>query len=324
MKWQIPAKTFALGEYVALKGGPAILLLTSPSFVMRVTDPPNRDPSPNPNRDREGAENLLPPGSENLDLQGIHPNSPAGRFWRAQGFKHGLCFEDPYEGRGGFGASSAQFVGAYRAYCELRGLSFDRETLLSTYQQFATVGSGYDVLAQSVDVFGNSTTEVHCFVDTVLESSCTPMYTPVLRSVSSRTVPSVASFQRRLVHTNCVYIHRAANIFEPFEWPFKSLQLSLIHTGHKCRTHEHLAELQSDQNLSKLTHYVQQAKNACDHQDEQQFVDLINAYHAELFAQGLMSLHSDEKVREFRQQPGVLAAKGCGAMGSDVILLLSQ
>nr|WP_256594408.1 hypothetical protein [Legionella pneumophila] len=56
MKWQIPAKTFLLGEYAAIAGEPAILLTTSPCFTLTLT--------------------------ENAKLEGIHPESPAGLWWQ--------------------------------------------------------------------------------------------------------------------------------------------------------------------------------------------------------------------------------------------------
>ena len=52
--WSIPAKTFLVGEYAALKEQSAILLTTTPCFELRLTSQPG--------------------------LHGIHPQSPAGRI----------------------------------------------------------------------------------------------------------------------------------------------------------------------------------------------------------------------------------------------------
>ena len=51
----IPAKTFLVGEYLALTGGPSIILTTTPCFELRQCN--------------------------NLGLHGVHPESPAGRLW---------------------------------------------------------------------------------------------------------------------------------------------------------------------------------------------------------------------------------------------------
>lgn len=125
MKHIIPAKTFLMGEYIALAGGPAIVLTTTPTFE------------------------LLDSFSEQMPF---HKDSPAGKFCREMNISH-LSWRDPYAGLGGLGASSAQFVGAYRAYCSQQNILFSADKMLETYFQFAWSGkgecpSGYDVLAQ--------------------------------------------------------------------------------------------------------------------------------------------------------------------------------
>lgn len=129
MNVTIPAKTFLIGEYAALQGLPAIVITTQPCFRLSVT-----------------AE---------AGLHGIHPDSPAGRFWLSQALSQGLCFSDPYQGRGGMGASSAQFLGAYQLYSQLTGQATTYAGLLASYELAAwdRVGhrpSGYDVIAQSL------------------------------------------------------------------------------------------------------------------------------------------------------------------------------
>lgn len=47
--------------------------------------------------------------------------------------------------------------------------------------------------------FPNSTAAANCFVDSVLESLCTGVYTPVLRAESPRTSLSAASLERSLI-----------------------------------------------------------------------------------------------------------------------------
>lgn len=127
--WYIPGKTFLIGEYAALSHEPAILLTTKPCFEISLVSSPG--------------------------LHGISPLSPAGRFWNSYHDKNaGLLFRDPYEGRGGMGASSAQFLGAYYAHLTLSQKKPDRDELLSLFLEYSKsdksiLPSGYDVLAQS-------------------------------------------------------------------------------------------------------------------------------------------------------------------------------
>lgn len=126
--WQIPAKTFLIGEYLALDAGPAILLTTKPCFELSLVN--------------EGA---LP----------FHPQSPAGRFCRDHQLEHRVIWHDPYHGLGGLGASSAEFIGSFYAYCKLTKRPFNREILLDAYWTYAwshqgKKPSGYDVIAQTL------------------------------------------------------------------------------------------------------------------------------------------------------------------------------
>ncbi len=83
----IPSKVFLLGEYAVLTGASAWLSAVSPRFELR-----------------DGASTKF------------HPESPAGKFLASQGRNEVAgTFVDPWEGRGGFGGSTAEFaVAAYR------------------------------------------------------------------------------------------------------------------------------------------------------------------------------------------------------------------
>ncbi|KGP62580.1 hypothetical protein EP47_08830 [Legionella norrlandica] len=129
MKWHIPAKTFLLGEYAALTGASAIILTTKPCFTLTVT--------------------------EREKLEGIHPESPAGLWWQKNPFhSFGLSWHDPYQGKGGLGASSAQFLACYFATCSLLKVTPQLNHMIEAYYESSWSGSGlkpsgYDVIAQS-------------------------------------------------------------------------------------------------------------------------------------------------------------------------------
>jgi mevalonate kinase len=126
--WSIPAKTFLMGEYAALDGKSALLLTTNPCFELRTCTEPG--------------------------LHGIHPHSPAGRWWTQAGLNNvGFIWHDPYQGLGGMGASTAQFLTVYQAVAHLRAQSINSQTLLNDYWAMVTSPngirpSGYDLLAQ--------------------------------------------------------------------------------------------------------------------------------------------------------------------------------
>lgn len=252
MKWTIPAKTFLLGEYVALVGSPAIVMTTTPCFEVILSD--------------------------KYGLQGIHEASPAGRFWLHSPQKnHGLEWYDPYHGSGGVGASSAQFVGAYYASKYLQQKPYDQRDMLDQYKKYASTAqgcqpSGYDVWAQTL--YG------------------------------------------------CVYMDQDNNFSQSYPWPFEDITFLLVHTGKKLATHHHLQTLDLPQQLQMLTQLVEQGKQAFDRKNSAMLVEAVNAYHGELKRLHLVAEHSLDAISSFRMLPEVLAVKGCGAMGADVILLL--
>jgi mevalonate kinase len=255
MKWLIPAKTYLLGEYAALAGQGAILLNTKPCFEVDLTDKPG--------------------------LQGIHKDSPAGRWWREQGDSSGgLCFTDPYHGLGGMGASTAQFLGVYRAIEHIKQAgNFSREHLLSSYWASAWSGrgirpSGYDLLAQS----------------------------------SSADI---------------VYINAKQAQFKPLTWVFHDLSFIIVHTGNKIATHQHLQNTVMPAAVNDLHQITQRALHAFENVNACDLIQSIQAYHQALDSMNLVHDHTLKLISSLKQNPDILAMKGCGALGADVLLIVT-
>lgn len=252
MKWHIPAKTFLLGEYAAVAGGSAIILTTTPSFTLALV---------------EGEHH-----------QAIHPDSPAGQWWASHRIPaKSLAWQDPYEGKGGLGASSAQFIGAYLASCHVLQVKPSQQVLLDAYWQSCWSGeglrpSGYDVTAQT--------------------------------------------------QNRCVYLNRRQHILECYDWVFPDLAFLLLHSGQKLATHYHLRHHSLPSSIQHLSRIAEQARQAFMRADSSQFIDAINSYQQQLQQLQLTSLHSLQHLARLKQKYPVLAAKGCGAMGADVLLLI--
>ena len=51
-------------------------------------------------------------------------------------------------------------------------------------------------------------------------------------------------------------------------------------------------------------------------------IEAVNGYHERLLRMDLVASHSLEQIEALKTQADVLAIKGCGAMGADVLLLL--
>lgn len=253
MKWRIPAKTFLLGEYAAVAEASAIVLTTTPCFELSLTS-------------KKG-------------LDGIHQDSPAGIWWNQHGCKeHGLTWYDPYNGCGGLGASSAQFLGSYWATCYLQNKTPERKQMLEAYYQTSWSGtglrpSGYDVIAQS--------------------------------------------------EHGCVFINKQTDTVITYPWPFEDLSFLLLHTGKKLATHHHLQNTALPTEIVRLSEIVCDAKEAFEQVDSNQLIDAVDKYHQKLVELNLVAPHSLELINKLKPLPEVLAIKGCGALGADVLLVIT-
>lgn len=258
----VPGKSFLAGEYLALKGGPCLIFASKPHFELYA---------------QKGSGHV----------EGIHPESPAGKFLRDhQDFfsRHDLNFVDPHQGRGGWGASTAQFLTVFvlnewRESCELETLkSLSISRLLESYWKYAWGGtglrpSGADLVAQYKG--------------------------------------SLSLFEKR---TGLVAV---------YGWTFSDIDFALIPTHHKLPTHEHLKTLQ-DFDESGLEKALAILRGALQAGRSDEFVAGVRANAQALADLNLVATHTKEMCREILQQPGVLAAKGCGAMGNDVIFVVYE
>ncbi len=109
---------------------------------------------------------------------------------------------------------------------------------------------------------------------------------------------------------------------EGLEWNFDELGFSLIRTGQKLATHEHLRKGGQAPHDS-LRRVVEEGRKAFETQDELRLIEAVQACAHVLREAGLTApstLDLLEVARERRDL--VYAAKGCGALGADVILVL--
>lgn len=258
----VPGKSFLAGEYLALKGGPCLLFSSKPRFELRATKGSGK-------------------------VEGLHPESPAGKLLQANRdffSTYDLSFYDPHEGRGGWGASTAQFLTAFvlnewRESCELETLkSLSISRLLESYWNFAWNGEGTR---------------------------------PSGADLVSQYKGSLTLFEKR---TGLVAVHG---------WTFADIDFALIPTQHKLPTHEHLKTL-GEFNEPAFEDAVEIIRGSLQTSQSAEFVKGIRANAKALMEAGFVAEHTQKLCADMLQKPGVLAAKGCGAMGADVILVVYE
>lgn len=220
-------------------------------------------------------------------LGGVHPDSPAGLYLK----KHSddfadvtLNFDDAYQGRGGFGASTAQFLAVYffSAYRKNPQVDISQvlglKDLLQTYYECAWSGVGYR--PSGADLIGQ--------------------YKGLL-----------------------TFFEKKRDVVLTKNWPFEDIEFFLLHTGNKVATHEHLKNL-PDFNESSLESAFAYFQNSFAQQSSDLFVRGVNEYAQALRDLNFTCPETLSLLREIGTLPGVRAAKGCGALGADVVMVVAN
>lgn len=256
--FEIPSKTFVIGEYLAINGTASMVLATEPSFYVKIT------------KDK---------------LYGFHSDSPAGQLKKKYSLNDsGYSFFDPHEGRGGFGRSTAEYLSVYlNHWLRENGESHFTESILSHLEDF--VGE--------------------------YQSLCGNDYKP-----------SGADLVAQVCGGLCWY-DGMNFVAEKLPWPFPGYDIYIFHTGKKLATHEHLSDLK-DQPLRPLIPILVAARTSLDQENLRVFCESLNFYYDSLNELGLSDKAIYKNVETLRQAPEVLAAKGCGAMGVDTVLVIGE
>ena len=244
----IPSKTFIFGEYAALERGDALLVTTEPNFQVAFK------PAQPGMRIDSSVKQLL----SSYQLGDWMP----------------VC-QDPYDGLGGFGASSALFLSAYHL-CQLQQKSpqLDDQSVWRVFQQFhpAISGyyppSGYDILAQH-----------------------------------QGGLVSITHGQVSLQH-----------------WPFDDFCLGLIHTRRRSVTADQLTPLDAKQ-MSHIKAISRQCLQDFHQQSKALFIESMKRFWQAMITIGRADDQSIDWCYSLETIAGVLAAKGCGALGYDVLLV---
>lgn len=257
---EIPSKTFLSGEYAILGEGTALVACTSPVFVCDI-------------RRGQGL------------AAGIHRESPAGHLIRENQrvFVNFDCeFHDPHQGRGGFGASSAQFLAVWCVlqYAKRASWSFLEQHgwLQQAWLDFRAILKGKDDLSSGADLVAQG-------------------------------LGGLASVQLQPFRTRTL------------KWSYSDIGFSLIRTGVKVKTHEHLTQLEAapDLFLTPLSREI--ATGVAQIGDLNRVIPLIQQFGDTLKRLGLMAESTQKLAAQFATIPGVAAIKGAGSLGADVLVV---
>jgi mevalonate kinase len=256
----VGSKVFLLGEYQVLDRGSAFLTVLEPRFKL-----------------------IVKAGSG--QVEGIPGASPARKVLEIEKpfFQNwDLQFVDPHAGRGGFGASTAQFgllqgfresIDSFKSQAQL---NFDLRKIHKKYLELAKLQTG-------------------------LQPSGADL---------------ISQYQGGMVEVDL-----GAGKIQRHAWPFPQWQILFFATGNKQATHEHLRELK-EVDLSQLRALYGQAMDAFRERSALAFLQGVREYQQALLIHGWQSTETTKILNMINSVEGVEASKGCGAMGADVIAVI--
>ncbi|MDR3151627.1 MAG: hypothetical protein LBT67_02105 [Holosporaceae bacterium] len=257
MIFSVKSKTFLVGEYAVLFGGRAVLLATDPEFQLVVSKIDSRE----------------------AILTGMAEFSPGFLFFQKyrRVFDHlEIKFLDPHDGRGGFGASSAQYVLLHKLYAHLTGEPIRLEAFLMEYRSFAR----------------------------------------------GRVAPSGADCVLQLYNRH-VYFDSRSNHLETLDWNFPDVEFAIFRTSIKVQTHNHIQNLPPI-DVSDLNVYVDGVKESFLLENAEMLCENVINFSRALSEKKLAVGEGSAAINLLLRTNGVLAAKGCGAMLADTIVVIFQ
>lgn len=273
---QIPGKTFCCGEYAALAGGAAILVTTNPGFEMNFQL------------------------SENGCANPFHSQSPAGFYFqhnRAFFSRWAVEFKDHYQGRGGFGASTAQFIG------------------LSYFQKYVESSGAVEKDPSSLKILWRDIWDNYRGVNKCISPLLTESQLPSGYDLWSQMVGRISVVKRTMSAGQIDFWTQKT------EWPFDELDFLIVPTGFKVATHVHLEQLNTEY-LHSLAGDSEHLVNYWLMKKAPDFLKGLERWVEKLDKLDLIHANTKDLVTELRRHSEIVFAKGCGALGADILFVI--
>ena len=225
----------------------------------------------------------------------IHPRSPAGRLiarLKSRGVDApAFTFEDPYAGAGGFGASTAQFALVYQACARVAGLELTALAARALYRELMSepdTDSNVAIPPSGADLIAQW-------------SGGVTLYAPARGSIQS---------MERNWNWNNLIVFSATGL-----------------PGRKVATHEHLEKLATFGFVgatapSRLPDALEAVLDQTLGQDAAKLGHAMIRYAELLHDAGLEVDAARQDRLALQDLPGVLGAKGAGAMLADAVIVL--
>ena len=109
--------------------------------------------------------------------------------------------------------------------------------------------------------------------------------------------------------------------YKALSWPWQHITAVLLKTQQTVPTHVHLDTLPS-QSYDALACITRSGLNALEQADDHALITAVREFNHTLIIMGLSCDNTKNLCQQLMNCPFVLATKGCGALGADVILTI--
>ena len=135
--------------------------------------------------------------------------------------------------------------------------------------------------------------------------------------------PSGLDFIAQTVE-GCQFIDRDKDMLQPCNWLVEHFGIVIAHMKHKVTTHQHLATISSQNSLFQpLDQYTHNAYHAIQTKNPTDLLHALEQFQTTIRTLGLEHPNTLECIQQLKKLPNILHARGCGALGADVILILT-
>jgi hypothetical protein len=119
------------------------------------------------------------------------------------------------------------------------------------------------------------------------------------------------------------WFERNTGKLQTFAWPFQEMEFFLLKTTEKLPTHEHLNSL-SEFNFEPMQVPMQMLRQGLSDVNWDLFLAGLRDFRGQIQANAWLSHASAKLIHKLESNPEIIFAKGCGAMGADVLFILFQ
>ncbi|MDR2646186.1 MAG: hypothetical protein LBC04_03375 [Holosporaceae bacterium] len=143
-----------------------------------------------------------------------------------------------------------------------------------------------------------------------------------LSKTNSGAIPSGADGVAQYFNHN-IFFDAKTNIVEKLNWTFPSLDFAILKTPYKVATHSHLRDIKFF-DIANLQKQVLNVRKSFQHNDEELLVQSVQNFFDILKERDLVIAPNIATIDKLLKIDGIKAAKGCGALGADAILIIFE